>query len=61
MYPRSWAASIVGFALAVLAASVMLSLAADYLWAALPVLLLTAGLVVLGIIGWRLYRRPRNW
>jgi hypothetical protein len=61
MGPHSWAASIVGFALAVLAASVMLQLAAEYLMAALPVLLLTAALVVLGLIGWHFYRRPRNW
>jgi hypothetical protein len=61
MSPRSWAASIMSFALAVLAASIMLQLAADYLRAALPVLVLTAGIVVLGLIAWRLYRRPRNW
>ena len=61
MQPRSWAASLVSFALALLAASVLLELAAEQLRAALPVLLMVAGLGVLGLIGWRLYRGPRNW
>jgi hypothetical protein len=61
MVPRSWAASIMSFALAVLAASFMLQTAACYLRAALPMLLVAAALVVLGLIGWRLYRGPRNW
>jgi len=60
--PRSWAASIVGFALAVLAACFALKLAADYLLAALPVLLPAgAGLFVAGI-AWRWWAgRQRGW
>ena len=48
---QSWTASIVGFALAVLAASLALKLAAEFLLAALPVLvpvvLATAGAIAL--------------
>ncbi len=58
---RSLAASIVGFALAVLAAAVALNAAADLLRAALPVLI-PVGIVTLVSIGaWRWYRRPRGW
>ena len=60
--PRSWAASIVGFALAVLAACLALELAAEFLLAALPVLvpvaLVTTGTVALGRWWWN---RPTGW
>jgi hypothetical protein len=58
---RSWAASIVGFALAVLAACAALQWAAQLLLQALPVLLPAAGVVLLGFFAWRYYNRPRGW
>ena len=60
--PRSWAASILGFALMVLAACLALKLAAEFLLAALPVLvpvvLATAGAIALGRWWWN---RPTGW
>ena len=62
MNPRqSWAASIVGFALAVLAAAYALSVAADLLRQALPVLIPTAVLVLVGIGLWHWRSRSRGW
>ncbi len=59
--PQSWAASILGFALAVLAACAALELAADLLRAALPVLLPAFGCIVLVGAAWHFYNRPRGW
>lgn len=60
--PRSWAASIVGFAFAVLAACLALKLAAEYLLAALPVLLPTAAVAGGAALVWRWRsRRPPGW
>jgi hypothetical protein len=60
--PQSWAASILGFALAVLAACLALKLAAEFLLAALPVLvpavIVTTGVVALGRWWWN---RPTGW
>lgn len=63
MWPSrpSWAAGILSFSLAVLAASVALNLAAGYLRQALPVLIPTAGAVFVGVGLWRFHNRPRNW
>lgn len=58
--PRSWTASIVGFALAVLAAAVALNLAAQYLVAALPVLVPTAVVGGGAIVGWRWWSHRRD-
>ena len=60
--PRSWAASIVGFALAVLVACAALSWAAELLLVALPVLAPTAAVVGGTVLAWRWYsRRPPGW
>ena len=59
--PRSWAASLVWFAIAVLAVCAALQLAAQLLLQALPVLLPTAGVIVIGFFAWRYYNRPRGW
>ena len=59
--PRSWTASIVGFALAVLAAAYALNMAADLLRQALPVLVPVAIVVVLGIGLWQWRSRTRGW
>lgn len=59
--PRSWGASIVSFAFAVLAASVALQLAAGFLLEALPVLAVVAGVMVIGWCVWRYYNRSRGW
>jgi hypothetical protein len=60
--PRSWSASIVGFALAVLAAAWALRLAATWLLAALPVLVPVAAVSVGGVAAWRWWSaRPRGW
>ncbi len=59
--PRSWAASILGFSLAVLVACAALELAADLLLAALPVLLPAGGVALLAVALWRYYNRPGNW
>jgi hypothetical protein len=59
--PRSWTASIVGFALAVLVAGWALNRAADYLLAALPVLVPVAAVVTAGVLAWRFHNRPRGW
>jgi hypothetical protein len=61
MRPRSWATSIVGFALAVLVAGWALDRAADYLLAALPVLVPVAVVVGAGLLAWRLFNRPHGW
>jgi hypothetical protein len=58
---RSWAASIVGFALAVLAAAYALSLAADLLRRALPVLIPAAAMFLVGIGLWQWRSRTRGW
>jgi hypothetical protein len=59
--PRSWSASIVGFALAVLAAAVALNLAAGLLRDALPVLM-PVGVVALSGLGiWRWHRHYHGW
>lgn len=58
---RSWTASIVGFALAVLAVCAALHLAADLLRPALPVLLPGAAIALLCLAIWRYVRRPHNW
>ena len=60
--PRSWTASIVGFALAVLVVCFALKLAASYLLAALPVLL--PAIVIAGTVAavWSWWSgRPRGW
>lgn len=63
--PRSWAAGIVGFSLAVFAACYLLSLAADFLRHALPVLVpvgVVIGVVVALLSAWRWWRsRYRGW
>jgi len=59
--PRSWAASILTFALAVLAACWALNLGAELLCEALPVLVPVAGVALAGYVAWRLYNRPRGW
>lgn len=63
--PRSWAASIVGFSLAVFAACYLLSRATDYLRHALPVLIpvgVVVGLVAVLLSAWRWWRsRSRGW
>jgi hypothetical protein len=59
--PRSWTASIVGFALAVLVAGCALNRAAAYLLAALPVLVPVAVVVAAGLLAWRFHHRPRGW
>lgn len=60
--PRSWAASIVGFALVVLAVCWALRVAADNLRAALPVLLPTAVIVASVAVAWRWWiNRPHGW
>lgn len=56
MPQRSWSASLLGFALTVLVACLALKLAAEFLLAALPVLLPTAALglgLVAAIRWWR--------
>jgi hypothetical protein len=58
---RSLAASIVNFALALLAASVALNLAATFLQAALPVLIPVGIVTLIGVGVWRWYNRPRGW
>src|SRR3954471_23541744 len=59
--PRSLASSIVSFALALLAASIALNLAATFLQAALPVLI-PVGIMTLIAVGiWRWHNRPRGW
>ncbi len=58
---RSLAASIVSFALAVLAAAVALHTAADLLRAALPVLTPVGVMTLVGVVAWRWYTRPRGW
>lgn len=60
--PRSWAAGIVSLALAVLAACLALSFAADLLREALPVLVPAAVVVVLMGGTWRWLRnRNQHW
>ncbi len=59
--PRSWAASIVGFALMVLAAAYALHLAADLLREALPVLVPVGLVVLIGVGIWQWRTRPRGW
>ncbi len=60
--PRSWAASIVGFCFAVLAACLALKLAAEFLLDALPVLLPAAAVVVGSALTWRWWRnRSGGW
>jgi hypothetical protein len=59
--PRSWTASIVGFALAVLAAAYALNVAAQLLRQALPVLIPVAVLVLIGIGSWQWQSRARGW
>jgi hypothetical protein len=51
----------VGAAIAVLVACYCLSLAADYLREALPVLLPVAIVIVIALGVWRWYSRPRGW
>jgi hypothetical protein len=58
---RSWTASIVGFALAVLAVAYALNVAADLLRQALPVLIPVAVLVGIGIGLWQWRSRTRGW
>ncbi|RBY76890.1 hypothetical protein DQ239_11875 [Blastococcus sp. TF02-09] len=58
--PRSWAASIVGFCFAVLAACLALNWAAELLREALPVLVPVGVTVLVGIGLWR-WRHPRGW
>ncbi|MCF6743554.1 hypothetical protein E9529_04555 [Blastococcus sp. KM273128] len=58
---RSWAASIVGFALAVLAAAYALNVAAALLRQALPVLIPVAVIVLISIGLWQWRSRTRGW
>lgn len=58
---RSWTASLLGLAFAVLAISAALQLAAELLLAALPILLPAAGFVLLGLLAWRAYSRRGTW
>ncbi len=59
--PRSWTASIVGFALLVLAVCWALNLAAALLREALPVLIPVAAVTLCGLGIWRWHSRPRGW
>lgn len=60
--PSSWTASIVGFALAVLAACLALKLAAEYLLDALPVLVPVLAVTgVAAAVGRWWWNRPRGW
>ncbi len=62
MRPRcSWTSSIVGFALAVLAAAYALGLAADLLRRALPVLIPAAVVFLVDIGLWQWRSRSRGW
>ena len=58
--PLSWAASIVGFALAVLAACFALKLAADFLLSALPVLLPVGAGLLVASAAWRWWSHNRR-
>ncbi len=58
---RSLAASIVGFALAVLAAALALDMAADLLRAALPVFIPLGIAAIVAVGAWRWLTRPRGW
>lgn len=57
----SWTASIVGFALAVLAVAYALNVAAALLRQALPVLLPVAVIVLIGIGLWQWRSWTRGW
>lgn len=60
--PRSWAAGIVSFALAVLAACWALNWAAELIREALPVLIPVAVVALVGTIAWRWWRtQNRSW
>ncbi|MGY1651768.1 hypothetical protein [Geodermatophilus sp. SYSU D01119] len=59
--PRSWTTSIVGFALMVLVVSAALNLAAELLREALPVLIPTAIVVLMGYGIWHWRTRARGW
>lgn len=59
--PRSWTASIVSFAVTVLAVCLALKLAAEFLLDALPVLVPVA-VIASGIYAWRWWsNRTRGW
>lgn len=58
---RGWTASIVSFALTVLAVSLALRLAAEWLREALPVLVPVAIVVAVGIGLWQWRSRSRGW
>lgn len=60
--PRSWAASILGSALMVLAACYALNLAAHLIVAVLPILAGSLIVGVLAVLGWKLVqRRGSGW
>lgn len=60
--PNSWAARILGLALAVLVACWAINLAAQFLVAVLPILGGIAVAWILAVLGWRLMqRRQSGW
>ncbi len=61
MRRRNWAASIVGVALTVLAAALVLNWAAQLLRASLPVLIPVGCVVLTGIGLWQWRSRRRGW